>query len=74
MSSPIAVGKMLKQAQPQSNYKYLLTEHGQKTSAKHQLLVAVAENVLETYENIQQILCLSGTAERKGKYMRKGFS
>ena len=44
-----------------SNDKSLLTvEHEQVTSAKRQLLVAVAENVLETYENFKKILSLFG--------------
>ena len=39
-----------------SNDKSLLTvKHGKETSAKRQLLVAVAENVSETYENVKKI-------------------
>ena len=44
-----------------SNDKSLLTvKHGKETSAKRQLLVAVAENVSETYENVKKILSLFG--------------
>ena len=47
-----------------SNDKSLLTvEHGQETSTKHQLLVAVAENVSKTYENVKKILSLFGTID-----------
>ena len=47
-----------------SNDKSLLTvEHGQETSAKCQLLVAVAENVSETYENVKKVLSLFGTID-----------
>ena len=47
-----------------SNDKSLLTvEHGHETSAKLQLLVAVAENVSETYENVKKNLCLFETID-----------
>ena len=47
-----------------SNDKSLLTvEHGQETNAKRQLLVAVAENVSETYENLKKKLGLFGTVD-----------
>ena len=41
----------------------LTVEHGQETSATRQILVAVTENVSETYENIKQILILVGTID-----------
>ena len=47
-----------------SNDESLLTvEHGQETSAKRQLLIAVAENVFETYEIVKKKLSFFGTID-----------
>ena len=49
---------MSKQVQPP-----MTVEHGQETSAKRRLLVAVVENISKTYENLKNILSLFGTID-----------
>ena len=48
--------QIVKTSSASNNKNLLIVEHGQETSAKRQLLVAVTENVSETYENVQKNL------------------